>query len=108
MNLLDNDHGNATVVGAGAALFLSAMFFAIVALATRTVDTHHAQLAADMTAVAAAWSHAQGHDACAQARIVATAHHAELAECTIDGEDVELTTSVREQRATARAGPLRE
>ncbi|WP_241880288.1 flp pilus-assembly TadE/G-like family protein, partial [Corynebacterium diphtheriae] len=49
-----------------------------------------------------------GHDACAQARVVATAHHAELAECTIDGEDVELTTSVREQRATARAGPLRE
>ncbi|CAB0949148.1 flp pilus-assembly TadE/G-like family protein [Corynebacterium diphtheriae] len=108
MNLLDNDRGNATVVGAGAALFLSAMLFAIVALATRTVDTHHAQLAADMTAVAAAWLHAQGHDACAQARVVATAHHAELSECTIDGEDVELTTSVREQRATARAGPLRE
>lgn len=80
------------------------------------VARHRAQTAADLAALAAAGRLPAGPEAaCREARALAEAMRVTLADCTIDGLDVVVITSVRvgvgggwadePARAAARAGP---
>lgn len=77
------------------------------------VARHRAQTAADLAALAAAGRLSAGPEAaCREALALAVAMRVTLADCTVDGLDVVVMTSVRlggwvdePARAAARAGP---
>ena len=67
-----------------------------------------ARNAADLAALAGAgWARAGQSVACARAREFATANHAVMVSCALEGLDLELTVEVKGIRAVARAGPVR-
>ena len=76
-------------------------------LASAVLTRHRAQSAADLSALAAAASLAQGVEAaCSQAAAIASAMNVEVADCAVDGLDVVITIQVGKARAAARAGPV--
>jgi secretion/DNA translocation related TadE-like protein len=75
---------------------------------------HHADAAADMSALSAAQRLQRGGDACAAAELVAAAHESSLIRCSIEGDDVRVEVAARmgmplglsvDLRGVARAGP---
>lgn len=103
---LRSDGGYATVAAAGIIVAVVALLLVVVAIAGRVSARHHAQVAADLSAVAGAYAHFRGEDACARAAEVAGANDAALAHCRVDGRDVVATALVRGRDASARAGPV--
>ncbi|PFG27440.1 Rv3654c family TadE-like protein [Corynebacterium renale] len=106
MRSLHDDTGSATITAAGmiAALVLAAM--TIAGAAHWVVAGHRAQVAADMAAVAAAYAHAVGREACPAAEATAHENQATVTACAVDGADVEIRATISGRDAVARAGPL--
>ncbi|HCT3315867.1 Rv3654c family TadE-like protein [Corynebacterium striatum] len=102
----NSDAGYATVVNAGIIVAIVSLLLGVTAVAGRVAARHEAQVAADMAAVAAAWDHARGRDACAQARETAAHNESTLRECRVVERDVIVTVAVRRVEAVARAGPV--
>lgn len=101
-----DDEGYATVVLAAMAASVIGLAATITVLAGLVIGQHRAQLAADMSAVAAAYALADGQEFCRIAGQVSADNGAELADCVRDQQDVIITAVVRGQSARARAGPL--
>lgn len=107
--VLRNDDGYATIVATGIIVAVVSLTVVIAAVAGRTVDTHRAQTAADLAAVAGAIALNTGGssgEACAVAGDTAGLNNAEVISCDIDGRDVVVTAESGRSQATARAGPL--
>jgi secretion/DNA translocation related TadE-like protein len=115
MNLLRDDRGSATVVGAMVISGLIAVVLLIVYVGAAISARHQTQSAADLAALAAAQRLVMGEsDPCAAARDIANRMSASVKECRFLGGDVVVTAQVaveigafglRTSRATARAGP---
>ncbi|MEU9036849.1 Rv3654c family TadE-like protein [Streptomyces sp. NPDC048352] len=104
------DRGAATVWATVVAAVLVAVFGGVLLLGQAVVARHRAGAAADLGALAAAVSWADGPEAaCAAARRVAAAQGAVLAACRVGGEVAEVRAGVRAgpftAEVTARAGP---
>ncbi|ANI42342.1 hypothetical protein MVAC_09517 [Mycolicibacterium vaccae ATCC 25954] len=97
-------------------LALVALMWGGVAVASAVTARHRAQAAADLAALSAAYRIAAGHAAaCGTADYVATAMGARVADCAVDGLDVQVRTTVAvptvgpatgPASAVARAGPV--
>lgn len=106
---LCDDHGYATILSAGIVAAVVALALVVAALVSRTADSHRAQVAADLAAIAGATAlyTAQGDaDACAAARTTAELNDAAIADCQIIGPDVTVTVTLRRAEAVAKAGPI--
>lgn len=111
------DRGSATVLLLAIGLVLFGAGLAGVSLAAAHLARHQAQSAADLSALAGApYAVAGSRVACAEAAAIATANHAQLTRCDLDGLDLVVTVEVipatvvgpgRIATATARAGPIR-
>ncbi len=106
MQILSNEDGNATITTAGIIGALVMVTVILISIATITIDTHCARVAAELAAVAGAEAHYSGADACEIAETITTQNHATMTHCHIDGNDVEITTTKRSATAKAKAGPL--
>lgn len=71
----------------------------------RVIDSHRAQLAADMAAVSAAYEHYVGGDGCVKAQEIALENGASLASCEIVLMDARVRVRVGQMGAVAVAGP---
>lgn len=100
------DDGYATVAAAGIVAAVVSLFILVAGVGAHVVDSHRAQVAADLAAVAGAQARYRGVDACATARATASANSAHLGECSVADRDVVVRASVRTASAAARAGPL--
>jgi secretion/DNA translocation related TadE-like protein len=108
------ERGSATLF-AVAVVGLVALVAAALGVAGAMVHAHRvAQSAADLAALAAARSLADGRDPCASAEAIASANGAEVETCSVAGPDVRLRVTVPGPRwlaqphdleAEARAGP---
>lgn len=103
---LIDDRGNATVLAVGIIAVVATLALALVSLIATRVDSHRAQVAADLAAVAGAFAHHYGEDGCRRARDTARLNDATVTRCHPEGADVVVTARVRLAEATARAGPL--
>ena len=100
------DGGYATVAAVGLISAISSVLIAVVITASAVTARHQAQVAADLAAIAAAWAHYRGEDACRVAADIAAVNRAGLSSCTLEHADVRVEVQVRQRRARARAGPL--
>ena len=112
-----SDRGYATIASAGIIAAVVALALVVASAVSRTADTHRAQVAADLAAVAGATALHTGQgvgqgagggggDACAVARETARLNGAELADCSITGADVTVAAVVGGAEAAAKAGPI--
>ena len=106
MRKMRKDSGYATVASVGIILAICSLLFVITFAVARVAARHEAQVAADLSAVAAAWDLAMGEPACTKAETVAELNGAALRECREEGQDVIVVAVVRGSPATARAGPI--
>lgn len=103
-----SERGSATVLVLGFCLVLGLLAALLAALAAAAVARHRAASAADLAALAAADRALDGPGpACAAARWVAAAQGAELAACTLVGEQAWVTAVVRPAGGLARFGSAR-
>lgn len=103
---LGNDNGYATVTSVGIIAAVTSLLLVVAAVGAQVIARHEAQVAADMAAIAGAWAHATGEDACAVAGEIAAANDAQLDNCREEDRDVIVTASVRGKEASAKAGPI--
>ena len=108
---LGNDRGSTTVTAAFMVAAIVALTIVGATSAVGLVHRHQAAVAADMTALAAAFAAERGESPCPEAQEIAGANDAKLRDCQagVDGtEDVQVVVVKRGKEATARAGPLLE
>lgn len=101
-----SDRGYATIASAGIIAAVVALALVVAALVGRVADTHRAQVAADLAAVAGATAVYAGFDACSTARQTAELNGAELGQCAITGVDVVVSATVGKSEAVSKAGPI--
>ncbi len=95
-----------SVLTAGIIAALVGLVGVAAGLGAHTIARHEAQAAADQAAVAGAWAHFRGEDACSTATEVARANGAQARQCLVEGTDVAVAAQVRGAVAWAQAGPL--
>ena len=95
-----------TIATAGFAAALIGLGLVVVGAAGQLSAHHEARVAADVAAVAGAFAHARGEDACSVAGELAQANGASLAGCRVAGDDVTVTAVVRGREVTSTAGPV--
>ena len=103
---MNNEEGYATITATGIIASLTALLGIIAWHVTGVIDSHRAQVAADLSAVAGATAMYYSSSACQQARHTAQLNAAQLESCREIEADVEVTVSVGRRHAIARAGPL--
>lgn len=103
---LRDDRGYATVLSAGIIAAVVALALVVAAVVGRVADSHRAQVAADLAAVAGATALHTGGDACTVSRQTAELNDAVVAECRISGADVTVTARAGRGEAVAKAGPI--
>lgn len=95
------------MTAAGAIAAVVAFLALVVWLAASMIDSHRAQVTAELAAVATAHAlYATGTDPCAHAQEVARRNGGDTTRCYIDGEDALVTVRHGTREVTARAGPL--
>ena len=103
-----SDRGSASLFGVAAGLMVVLAGSTVALSSTYLIARAEARSAADLAALAgAAWTRAGRNVACARADQIATANHAAMVSCAVDGLDIELAVEVKGVRAVARAGPVR-
>lgn len=95
-----------TIATAGFAAALISLSLVVVGAAAQVSAHHQARVAADLAAVAAAFAHARGEDACTVAGQVAGRNGASMSGCEAAGADVTVTTGIRGREVTSTAGPM--
>ncbi|GAA1907901.1 Rv3654c family TadE-like protein [Williamsia serinedens] len=116
--LVDGDRGSVTVLGAFVVAALVGVIVLIVYLGAATAARHRAQNGADLAALAAAGRALLAEpDPCGAAREIGTANAVRVTDCTVDGSEVSVRTTVpialgpfgsRDAHARARAGPTED
>ncbi|WP_328588354.1 Rv3654c family TadE-like protein [Corynebacterium urinipleomorphum] len=101
-----DDRGYATVLSAGIIAAVVALALVVAAVVGRLADSHRAQVAADLAAVAGATALHTGGDACTAAHETAQLNRAEVADCRITGSDVTVIATAGRGEAAAKAGPI--
>ena len=105
--------GSATVLSMTVVGCLLTVTWVVLALAGLVVGQRRVEAAADLAALAGAAAAGTGHPACPAAAAVAVANDARLGVCRVQGQVVEVETSLESGllpgaptlRAQARAGP---
>ncbi|MFH0412943.1 Rv3654c family TadE-like protein [Corynebacterium sp. L4756] len=105
-SLLMDSSGYATVASSGIIIAVLSLFLAVAMIISHVAAHHQAQVAADMAAIAGAFAHVTGEDGCAQATAIGVANNASVQACSVLGQDIQVTVSVRTQNASAKAGPI--
>lgn len=105
-NPLRDDRGYATVLSAGIIAAVVALALVVAAVVGRVADSHRAQVAADLAAVAGATALHTGGDACFVAAETAQLNRANIADCRITGNDVTVIATTGRGEAVAKAGPI--
>lgn len=103
---LSDDRGYATVASAGIIAAVASLLLVIGAVVNQVINTHRVQVAADLSAIAAATARYEGFDACATARRTAELNDARLTSCEEQGRDVVVSVASASATHTSRAGPL--
>lgn len=103
---LIDDRGYATVLSAGVIAAVLALALVVAAVVSRVADTHRAQVAADLAAVAGATALYTGGDACDAAGETAELNGAAVTDCRITGADVVVAATAGRGEAVAKAGPI--
>ncbi|AKE40428.1 Rv3654c family TadE-like protein [Corynebacterium kutscheri] len=101
-----DDAGSTTILAAGLAICMASVLVVIVALAQSSIDSHRVAVAAELAAVAAAYTHYYGNNGCAVAAEIAERNHGQLSDCYTTDMDITVTVSMRRHQYTATAGPL--
>lgn len=104
--LLRSQEGSATVTAAGIAGAIVMVTLVIIYIATTTIDSHHAKVAAELAAVARAEALSRGEQACQVAGVTASYNNATMITCDIAGGDVIVAAKTTTSTAKARAGPI--
>lgn len=104
--LLIDDHGYATIVSATIVAAVVSLAVVVAGIVSTVVNSHRAQAAADLSAVAAATALYAGNDPCGTARITAEHNQARVLSCQVIDVDTVVTAKVGRAEATARAGPI--
>ncbi|MCZ9294846.1 Rv3654c family TadE-like protein [Corynebacterium meitnerae] len=107
--LLIDDHGYATILSTTIVAAVVSLAVVVAGIVSHVVNSHRAQVAADLSAVTAATAFYAGHDPCEKARVAAELNHAKVLSCeVIDAgvTDTVVTVKVGRAEATARAGPI--
>lgn len=104
--LLRDDRGYATVLSAGIIASVVALALVVAAVVGWVADSHRAQVAADLAAVAGATALHTGGDACTVARETAQLNGADVVDCNVTGADVTVTAATGRGEAVAKAGPI--
>ncbi|WIM67948.1 TadE-like protein [Corynebacterium breve] len=105
-HLLYDDRGYATVTSAGIIAAVVTLLAAVAGVVQHQIGIHRAQLAADLSAVAAATALYEGFDACAVAADTAGLNNSQLLECAVVDSDVVVQVAAGSAHQTSRAGPL--
>lgn len=100
-----NEKGYITAFSAFCLAALVGLVGTIGAVGKVVVWRHHAQVAAELAAVAGAHAKDRGENACLSAQQVAERNGARLADCQVDGSDVQVSASRGRATQVARAGP---
>jgi secretion/DNA translocation related TadE-like protein len=109
-----DDRGSATIWALAWLFMLTTLAQVVMLLAAVVARQHHADAAADMSALSAAQRLQRGGDACAAAERVAAAHETSVTRCSVEGDDVRVEIQARMEmplglsfhlRGVARAGP---
>lgn len=103
---LRGDRGYATVLSAGIIAAVVALALVVASAVGRVADSHRAQVAADLAAVAGATALHTGGDACVTAKETAQLNGGDMNDCRITGGDVTVAAAVRRAEAVAKAGPI--
>ena len=106
--VLDRDRGYATITAAGIIVAVVSVALVVIGACSHVVGAHRAQVAADLSAVAAATAVFVGNEPCTAATDTASANGAKVTSCTLDGADATVEVAVGRARAKARAGPIDE
>lgn len=102
------DRGSVSIIGVAAGLVVVIAGSSIALSSAYAISRAEARSAADLAALAGAgWTRAGQSVACARAGETASANHAVMISCVVEGLDIELTVEVKGVRAVARAGPIR-
>lgn len=112
--LLIDDRGYATILSASIVAAVVSVAIVVAGIVTHVVNSHRAQAAADVSAVAAATAFYAGNDACEVADTTASLNHAEVVSCQLVGgeanagaiTDALVSVKVGRSEAIARAGPV--
>ncbi|MGI0542151.1 flp pilus-assembly TadE/G-like family protein [Corynebacterium aquatimens] len=110
--MLRNDRGYATILAAGIISAVVSVALVVVAAASHTVNSHRAQVAAELAAVSTATavfalSGLPGSgEPCSVGRRTAEHNRADVTSCVLDGADATVAVKVGRATAVARAGPL--
>lgn len=94
-----------TVTAAGIVSAVTALAVSVAGVGAHVADTHRAQVAAELAAVAGAQAFYQGFDPCEVARRTAELNSAALEGCTLADGHLTTSTSTRTGSGQARAGP---
>jgi secretion/DNA translocation related TadE-like protein len=102
------DGGAVSIIGVAAGLVVLIAGSSMALFSVYAIARAEARSAADLAALAGAgWTRAGQRVACARAGEMASANHAVMVSCVVEGLDIELTVDVKGVRAVARAGPVR-
>ncbi|MDK8795518.1 flp pilus-assembly TadE/G-like family protein [Corynebacterium sp. MSK041] len=104
--LLIGDHGYATILSASIVAAVVSLAVVVAGIVSQVVNSHRAQVAADLSAVTAATALYAGHDPCGKATLTAELNKAHVLSCQVIESDTVLTVKVGRVEATARAGPI--
>lgn len=94
-----------TLTAAGIVGAVTALSLSVAGVGAHVADTHRAQVAAELAAVAGAQAYYAGFDACQVARRTAELNSATLQGCTLADGHLITHTSTRTGSGHARAGP---
>lgn len=104
---LDDDTGNATLATSGIIAAILSLLLVIVHLSQGMIAAHRSQVAAELSAVAAAHALYRGTASpCDTAKEVATRNSADLRDCRIVEADVQVSVAVGGRVTRSKAGPL--
>lgn len=106
--LIDDERGMATLTTAAVITALMSVVTVLAVAAGSSINSHRAQVVADLAAIHAVHARWLGEDACAAGEEVIAANGARfrLRHCHVEGADVILEVASGRSSAAARAGPL--
>ena len=93
------------VTAAGIISAVTALAVSVVGIGAHVADSHRAQVAAELAAVAGAQAYYLGFDACEVARHTAELNSSALKGCVLADGHLTTSTSTRTGNGQARAGP---
>ena len=101
-----DDDGSVTVTAAFGVASLIAACVVVIFAGTALIASNRAATAADLAAIAGTYALLDGRDGCLEASNIAQANGAQLTQCVVDGESLEVQATVEGRSRIARASPF--